>query len=97
MLGNFVDAEDVVQEAFIRLERALARGEQVDSDAPTSRPGDHAAGDRPSPLRQVRRERYRPVVARARSGRAADRSGRCRGLVGFALHRVPAPAGPVDP
>ncbi|MBC3194639.1 RNA polymerase sigma factor SigJ [Pseudonocardia sp. C8] len=32
MLGSFVDAEDVVQEAFIRLERALARGEQVDSE-----------------------------------------------------------------
>jgi RNA polymerase sigma-70 factor (ECF subfamily) len=33
MLGSFVEAEDIVQETFIRYERAFARGERVDSEA----------------------------------------------------------------
>lgn len=32
MLGSFVDAEDVVQEAFIRLKNTLSRGKHPDSE-----------------------------------------------------------------
>jgi RNA polymerase sigma-70 factor (ECF subfamily) len=35
MLGSVAEAEEVTQEALLRLSQALARGERVDRPAPT--------------------------------------------------------------
>ena len=81
MTGSISDAEDIVQEAFLRLTRVLRDGTVIDS--PEGLPGHrhHPAGDQPPAVSaRVRRESYvgawlpEPLVAEpARTGSSGAR------------------------
>ena len=85
MLGSFGDAEDVVQEAYLRLHREDAGG--VAEGVPDH--GDDPAGDRSAAVgAPATRDLPRSVAARA--GRRRVRRPRGSGRpVGLAVHRVP--------